>query len=217
MDRYEVCRDERSTDLFDRKTKYSMQIVHLEPDEKWDFFRLSFQMPDKGSLTQWITGRDLSEYDSKIQDLIAGLNPDLQYVDVGAGVGEFVPFVASKSQRHLPIVIDSVDYHTLRTLLEYAQTLDIPDRMKKKAMEMLQRCNTILNPKKVRLINMGLEKALEKVNDLFGIADVVVDNAGTSHYADDFREIWKLEKKLLKPNGLLLSEVVKNNITYNPE
>jgi len=158
-----------------------------------------------------VTGRDLEEYHPPINKLI--INPRHQYVEVGAGLGEFTPKVVEmrgNSSDPKPIVIDPLDYELVHGLLDYAhKTFSKRWPVIGKTLKgFIDHCETITDPKKVNLINLPLEEALKRHPMLYGIADVVVDNYGLAHYAVDSDKdaILKQEKALLKPGGILLSE-----------
>ncbi|MDP2924737.1 MAG: hypothetical protein Q8N99_00025 [Nanoarchaeota archaeon] len=205
--------------FLDKDSGYTLNIHQDIRSENLAFQHISFDVEDNFKFpnnSMWITGRNLIDYDPKVIELI--LNPELQYIDVGAGIGEFIPrLVRTFDSRliHKPIIIEPADYELMLDMLDYSKRFLNERALSDRVNELIDRINIILNSNKVTLINKSLENAV-KEQELLGIADVIIDNAGASHYANDFKYIWDLEKKLLKPNGILLSEVVKSSGVYYP-
>ncbi len=174
--------------------------------------------PISGGNEMKITGRGLDEY---FRYYIShsknpfSINPEYQYVDVGAGLGELAPLLVAKLKvKRKPIIIDPVDYSALRELLGYAlPRFDKKPFLNKQIEELLGRIEIIKNPNEVRLLNMRLGEAVERFPDIHGCADVLVDVAGPITYCEtEFRKgdvlygskkmlterVSKLEEKILK-------------------
>ncbi len=181
------------------------------------FFRAS---SPNGGTPLIITGRDLNEHDQFLRDLC--IDPSLQYVEIGAGLGEFTPSLVDRyngSLEHKPIVIDPADYQVIRELLKYAIDFGFCDELNDKFREWIKRCDTILDPNKVTLVNLTLGDALSENTYLNGSSDVVIDHRGPLTYpstetihdealGDDVikQRVSNLEKRLAKPGGILLSD-----------
>ncbi|MBI4450426.1 hypothetical protein HY642_00495 [Candidatus Woesearchaeota archaeon] len=166
---------------------------------------------DRGLL---VTARDFPEYSIT-------LNDGMQYVEVGAGLGELVCKAALMQLR--PIAIDCAQYDALEGLLRYVLGIELPQDVHSRAQELLRRCLAIQDPAKVTLINLPLGDAIERNQWLKGCADVVVDSCGAYFYpfteAQDEERAWhmtadnrqhlqnrveRLERLLLKQGGELL-------------
>jgi hypothetical protein len=158
-----------------------------------------------------VTARNVEEYHPDIANL--ELNANLRYCEVGAGLGEFVLYVAEKVNER-PIVIDPVDYNKLKRLLGSAYQLKLKDRHKVIIESMIERCDDYLKQEKVKVYNFTLEEALEKCPELKHSMDVVVENFGPAYYAEH-AQVTKLEKMLLKPEGLLLQRSVDSSLLEN--
>ena len=106
----------------------------------------------------WITGRGINEYDYNTPTII---DPSLQYLEVGAGMGEFTPLVVRNNPRNIPIIIDPANYPLMLEMLQFAYERPINEKLRDKISILQERCKIIINPDKVNLINLPLEKALE--------------------------------------------------------
>lgn len=163
-----------------------------------------------------ITARDLLSYPSEVQEI---LDKDIQYLEVGAGIGEPIYIMASSKIRPKPTAIDPVNYKLLEQMLLFARdelierlpsenSKNIVRTNKLRINTLIERCRIIQDPQKVTLYNMTLNRA-SRFRSLQGIADIVVDFFGPKFNSDkyDFREqssIDESEKRFLKPNGRLL-------------
>ncbi len=215
MSRYiqEWSEDGKHVKVIDRKTGYSLSLCYVH-DGPFDFAHTSFHSKPDINRGLWITARDFQEYDPDIRNHM--VYPAYQYIDVGAGLGEFIPRLVKTFEsklENLPLIIDPANYDAMQGLLDFSLTLDTGIRMKEKLSRLNERCRLITDPRIIRLINLTLEEALKQHNEILGIADIVIDNAGASQYTD-FKYAWQLEKKLLKPTGFLYSEVVKSGGVY---
>jgi hypothetical protein len=200
----------------DLETNYTLCILLKEVPE---FHKVCFYLPitakhvgHKGiSGIMAITGRRINDYHPDIANLV--INENNQYIEVGAGLGEF-SFKVSKLCKKMPIIIDPVDYCTLYNLLYYSKILDLDETYEKKIDLFIERCEKIINNYGVKLINLSLSDALEKMPELENLADVVVENFGPSYYPHTENEdistekakklVYSLEKRLLKQNGMLI-------------
>lgn len=181
---------------------------------KDNFHQVIFSVPYNENSNMAITGRDVKEYHKDVQELF--IDPYLQYLEIGAGMGGFIPYVARfiKGNGSRPIIIDPADYVLMKDMLEFAYDLDVRSDINYRILKLLYRCKTILDEDYVNLINLPLGEALEKNKELEEIADVVIDHIAASFYPFSEKtghdvdkavdEILDLEKKLLKPNGKLL-------------
>jgi len=153
-----------------------------------------------------VTYRSLAEYrqfGAIPRDFLP--EPDKQYLEVGAGLGEFVPYIVrslSSSLIHRPIVIDPVDYALIIELLECVISLGLDGNDTNTARELIERVKIITDPTKVNLYNLTIEDAFGGHPELFdGCADLVVDLMGARQYPSNpfGREHVKyLEERLLK-------------------
>jgi hypothetical protein len=167
-----------------------------------------------------ITGRDLCKeealesgylkYTKEISDL--AVEESQQVVEVGAGLGEFIPSVAIRYP-HIPkpILIDPADYEAIREILLYSKKTHqgIFNRGNKFDIgsiinSWLDRIEIILDPNKVRLINTTLDEALRTDPLLRGSADILVDFKAIRTYYRNCEQQQKYLKSLLKENGKLL-------------
>ena len=192
--------------ITDQETNYTLNLCYVMNDSfGWPY--VTFDSGCSGPKL-FITGRNIQEYDADIRNHI--INPSYQYVEVGAGLGEFTPRLMETFGDEInnrPIIIDPANYDALNGLLDFALTLNLGDGMRDMLNSFNRRCKLIKNPQLVTLINLTLEEALETHFEILGIADVVVDNMGASHYNyTNYNSALQLEKKLLKPTGLLFSK-----------
>ncbi len=153
-----------------------------------------------------ITGRDLKEYHYTIGE--RRINPLLLYVEVGAGLGEFIPSVVHNNPLQKPIVIDPANYKLMLEMLLFAESLPVKEETKRRLKIYQERCRLFLNKDKIWLINLNLEDAFRQYPELQGIADVVIDNFGAGHYASDKQATEELERRLLKHTGILYSSSI---------
>ena len=208
MEKYSVFEEPNHIKIIDTDSTSALNITLVDTSKYIiDPCHISVHYAFSLKKSAFVTGRNIEDYDSDIRDLM--INPELQYIEVGAGMGEFIPLVTMSNPKHLPIVIDPINYETIKGLLQYSLTFNLKD-MQKRVKKLLDNCNIITNPKKVRLINTTLDYAILDEENL-GIADIVVDNVGASHYGD-YKKVWELERKLLNPSGKLISEVVKSGM-----
>lgn len=159
-----------------------------------------------------ITGRNLEEYNKYLRNL--KINPLLQYVEIGSGLGEFIPSIVKRydgSLGHKPIIVDPAKYSIMEEMLKYAIDSGFCEGLNDKFSKWIERCETILDINKIILINSKLEKALVKHPWLNQVADVVIDHRGALAYpaiGESEENVLNLEKKLLKSGGLLVNDKI---------
>ncbi len=176
-----------------------------------------------------MTGRDVPEYmDHLGYDL--DITQDDQLVEVGAGLGQFVPLMVENlgsSLKHRPIVIDPVQYDVvkthLQTILDQFGNERVVCSLEQRIQEFIKRC-TILLGSDVLHIRETLGNAIRlHPKTLLGKADAVVglcgamiqsstENNGTPSTAKNIyfrrRKVREMHCLLLKnpPCGLYLGE-----------
>jgi hypothetical protein len=151
-----------------------------------------------------ITHRSFSEY-QELYKIPEGFvpEPDKQYLEVGAGLGEFVPKIVRELDDRLsnrPVVIDPVDYGLLIEMLYIATEEGMDEENDLVGRELTGRARIITDSEKVKLYNLTLEEAVRNHPELTGCADLVVDCAGASSYSRNTALVSELEKLLLKEN-----------------
>lgn len=223
--KYEIERKNASTQIIDKDSNYNLTIYDI-PSYK-DMGSIHFWAPVKNSLVNKIkmranipvTSRSVKEYPKQVID--HKINPDFQYIEVGAGHGEFIPSIVrsqNNSPKVKPIVIEPANYELMRELLLFSlENLDMQERNVKILNETLDRNRIITNPLCVTLINKTLGEAVLSHPEIHNIADFLVDSCGAITYPEteiergDLRsdiklghlqlKVEKLEKKLLKGAG----------------
>src|SRR3989338_6024848 len=104
--------DRKQVEVVDNQKGYSLQLSILK-EVPIEFCHASFNVANliaEGE-SMYVTGMSLSEYDPEIREL--KINPSLLYIDVGAGLGEFIPHVVGCSKgkpKVRPIAIDPLNY-----------------------------------------------------------------------------------------------------------
>lgn len=215
--KYKVDQSLNCTIVRDPKTEYSLEI---ETSKNIDGLQIwldaYFNVPLDNSM-MFVTGRSLNEYDERVYTI--PISADFQYIEVGAGLGEFIPHIVKtlNCQGKRPIVIDLVNYNLLQDLLSFALNLDLKEQSHNNVKTLAERCAIMLDETKVKLVNKKLGDAIQQNPELCGIADFVVDNAGPSlHTSTELAfnvsrnpspdyYVYSLETKLLKKNGRLIS------------
>ncbi len=178
-----------------------------------DGTNLKFRFKDKtrSELGIPITCRDLrssdgSAYHPELSKIVRNPDPHKRYIEVGAGLGEFAPRIRGI------VVIDPANYLLMLEMLkEIKPDVGWLDRIR--LAKLVRRCEAILDPARVTLINKTLQGAVENHPDLLESADVVVDNNGAFEWGwiekfrsngwRGFEEIMAAEQRLVKENGLL--------------
>ncbi len=215
MAKYEVTNGEEGVTLIYRPKNYMLKLIPKPtgvPPERLDVhFVANLDRPDEFLVSE----SDLRTY-LKIFSCLP-INPDFQYLEIGAGLGEFTPFIANALHGRIksrPIVVDLADYELMKDMMTHARELDIGDSMRRYLSTLILRAQTILDPSRVDLINTSLSNALKLRPDLEGIADFAVDlfgavnyynieigNTGISSRIELERKISELERKFVKPGG----------------
>jgi hypothetical protein len=175
-----------------------MQITVLSDDagglilrDPASYYELVFQreMPDPGQdivlrfphrgMRMYCTSRDAAkQYD------IQTIDEQLQYVEIGTGLGGLTAEFVRRGVRKTPIAIDPINYSLAQQLLTRALNEDhVSPNERVRVAELIDRCK-IMRSTGVRHIQEDLERALTTFPDLEGIADVVVDQRGARYYSD---------------------------------
>ena len=127
-------------------------------------------------------------------------------IEVGAGLGEFIPLLTKKGYTPIPIVIDPFNYVLAQAMLECIAE-EVEGVHRNELDDLSERIRVILDRGRVRLINMKLGDALQHHMWLHEYADLVVDNFGPSYWNRtenvNKETIEQLELQLLKKGGLL--------------
>lgn len=203
-----------------KSKRYSLNIdTFSRPLSKYFAFqKILFNAQIGGDKKVGITARELDCYRPDIASL--DINPDCQYLEIGAGLGGFIPHVVECMRRSSPrpIVIDQADYVLMKEMLQEASMMDLGQEISERLQVLIQRCDLYLDPSKVRLVNTTLGQAVKQHPDLKEVADVVVQESGANLYpltekcAGDRvtyegleRRISRFERYLLKKEGRLLS------------
>lgn len=157
-----------------------------------------------------ITLRNIWAYGELVPNL--KIDPTKSYMEVGAGIGGFISHVDKflKPSSPRPLVIDPANYALMRDMLNFSLSTDRVDR--ERVGELVDRCNLILNPKKVNFVNKKLSDALEQHPELEGTIDVIVDNFGPCHWMG-LEESAAIERKFLKPGGKIYAQISKDGST----
>lgn len=164
-----------------------------------------------------MTGEWQYSYSDPIKEL--KIDPKLQYVEIGAGLGAWVSHVLAHQNSSSPrmMVIDPADYQAMKTELELALKDKKIDAAR--TSDLIRRCEMVLNPSKVIFFNQDLKTALLRSADLHQVADVVVDHFGPFHYAensgaDNLGDTLEKELLILKPGGKLFTSFARNKEDY---
>lgn len=173
--------------LFDDNRNYSLD-VHKDPRITGIDQGLIYILPSKSKKDGvLVTGRDYSEYPREVRNL--ELNPDKQYIEVGAGLGGFMPELVNRLKGELtrkPIVIDLVNYRLVGELfdrgIEEARNRGYHSTIIDRLETLKGRANFYLNSQEIRLINLSLGNAIRTFPELVGCGDIVVDNIATEQY-----------------------------------
>lgn len=217
MNQYDITHQPHGVRISNFSPDYTLKIEFNQPNGVLTFLDVHFVHRIGPELVA-ISERDIKQYFDYFKELKT-INPKFQYLEVGAGLGGFIPFLAVEWNQRLasiPIVIDPADYRLMAHMLRYAKQLNLGADVDKRLNELIQRAEIILDPKKVYLVNRTLGEAIRSMPELQGVADVVIDLLGpvnypstefsgsTAHTADIESLVLEMEKVLLKPNGLHL-------------
>ena len=220
VENYQIEENQERIRVIDPISNYKL-IIEKQSGHQQISFITPFPNNQMGEREMVVTGRDLLAYPNTKD--IFDVNPRLQYVEIGPGLGGFIPYVVSQlvgTGAPLPIAIDPVNYFLLGRMLSFAKTdLGLWQEALDRIDVFLERQRCMINPSKVRLINKTLGQAFGVHPELDGIADVAVDNLGPSyHYhtevypeerflsgEDGSSEVICLEMRLLKTQGKLFT------------
>lgn len=216
MGQYNVIPTPHGVKVHNLSLDYTLEIEFDRPDGVLlTFLDVHFFHRTGGHEPILISERDLKQYFDYFSDLKI-INPKFKYLEIGAGLGGFIPFLALEWSQRLeskPIVIDPADYRLMAHMLRYAKELRLGADIDKRLDELIQRAEIILDPEKVYLVNMALGEAIRSMPELQSVADVVIDllgpvnypwteiSASTAYQADIENIVLKMEKTLLKPHG----------------
>jgi len=194
-----------------RMAQEGMTLVYNPKDSssfsgKHFYFRYG---PDKHGVPT-VTGRDLSEHNDSTREYVKNFEPNHQIIELGPGLGEFLPALRSAGLRRKPIAIDFVDYVLLeRMLTEIKPRVGNPEH-RRELQGLIDRARFYQNEENVDLRNQSFQEAL-KDSSLYNSADVVVDNCGPNIWNKMVQvkgrkmKIRTAEKNLLRESGLLIS------------
>lgn len=178
---------------------YSLLVIDSEP---MDWVSITFDLPILNHKEVMVTGRDIKDYHPQIKDI--SIDPSKVYLEVGAGLGEFIHVVVQQNPLQKPIVVDPADYTLMLKMLEGAEEFSLREETRQRLQIYQQRCRTILNPNQVQLINSSLEQAVGNL-ELRKIADIVIDHYAAAYHSSDHEATTAMELRLLKPQGKLYS------------
>lgn len=209
---FEIAEDDIGIYLHDRISGYTL-IVDWELSQIDSLIvksAVTFTVPYNGS-EFLVTSRGLKNYKPEVRDLKT--NPEFQYTEVGAGLGEFIPYIIDKGAS-FPTVIDPADYPLMKDMLMHMKSCLRSNGHDDYISCLIDRCETIMDPGKVKLFNTYLGEALKKYPQLERSSDVVVDNWGPKRILTETNPetqirdekssyIEELEKRLLKSSGEL--------------
>lgn len=144
-----------------------------------------------------VSARDFEAYP------VLDINPSEVVLESGHGLGGFVSERVKKGCIK-PIAVDIFDYNRAKDMLVYTRKeVNLGRLYDERLLSLIERCEIMLNSKKVKFFNCGLEDIPEDNPDLMGTIDVLVDINGVSRYKDDI--FWDLAKQLVKPNGRIIT------------
>lgn len=160
----------------------------IDTEVKKGFWQALFrwELPDE-KFPVFITARDFKNYDEDVQKI--PLDSTKQYVEIGAGLGGFIPHLVSafnNNLTNLPIVIDPANYNLMKKMLNegiyQAKKRGYNENMTHRLETLIGRCKIFTDNSKVNLINTSLKRALSTYPKLKGIADFVIENRGSHYY-----------------------------------
>jgi len=137
-----------------------------------------------------VTGRDFSTnrrdndcYHPDLERLTKNPTDD-QVVEVGAGLGIFIPELVKANLAKTPIVIDPANYGLMYKMLREVRS-EIDDTELEEELDILiERCEVYISGTGVKLIKTTFEKAINEHQDLIDCADIIVDNFGALRWYD---------------------------------
>ena len=231
MNTYKLIEADFSISIQHVQTGYELELVWIESDlARHVRVRMNCGRKD---CQVWlgVTSRDLGDYIKAFAVLAKPLVNNHRYIEVGAGLGGFIPHIA-KHTRQPPTVIDGADYQRIHDMLSYAVNPQQYERLlghahpgiktlfqettKPRIRTLMRRCETLLNPDKVNLINLPLSKALRYFPGIVASGDVVIDLYGAVEYPrcdhgipagthqEEHSRVLELEERLVAPGGFFL-------------
>jgi hypothetical protein len=160
----------------------------------------------KKNETIGITTRDIENYQANINKI--PLNATFQYVEIRAGLGQFIPFLIETLNDELskrPIVLDPANYSLMIKIMEDHRDLALRMGVGNRLEEIIKRARMINDSSRVQLIRRTLRGATDENPGLIGCADVLVESWGPSLYTymsdNELREI-ELKEALVKQGGI---------------
>ena len=171
----------------------------LRFNEPWSSLGpIEFRIPSKG-VGGIVTSRAIGGYGSLTRRTI---NSGDQIVEVGAGLGEAVPWLVKRYGQIIPsiVVADPFDYQIAFEIMNWTlHDAGIHDKSKRKALrEMKERCKAMCSSK-VRHFKMNLGDVVAQNPELHHSADLLIDNHGANFYGDsttpDYRVLFKTLSK----------------------
>lgn len=216
---YQIEANQGRIRVIDPISNYELRIEKPSGYHPQIRFMIPFPSNRIGEREMVVTGRDLLTYPNI--EYILGINPRLQYVEIGPGLGGFIPYVVSKlvgTGAPLPIAIDPVNYFLLGEMLSFAKTdLGLWQEALDRIDVFLERQRCMIDPSEVRLINQTLEQAFEAHPELDGIADIAIDHFGPFfHSHTESFEVIYLERRLLKMQGKLFTPSSDDPLRSSP-
>ncbi len=156
--------------------------------------------------------RQQAAYLSEVVKIAASPRRSFQYVEIGAGLGEFIPTIARFSLKKRPIVIDPANYELMLEMFgqmeKYVELPSDQDELDK----LVRRAKIICDSSKVHLVNSTLGTALREHPELRGIGDVVIECYGPGYWHTESTEpqdINGLEQQLVKAGGTLYNRLFR--------
>ncbi len=149
---------------------------------------VSFGYPD--GKKEWVqtTARNLDDYEKLMPGVLKACeNPSFSIVEIGAGLGELIPFLAERQPAPSLTVIDPADYTHMLGMIEEAivraDEMELSEAVQQRLAELRRRCLLYMDATRVRLLNMPLSWALEEVPSIHQEFNVIVDCCGSALYS----------------------------------
>lgn len=168
----------------------------------------------------WITDRDVEgiedvdidyNYPKAVSKIVANPDRNLQYIEVGSGLGELIPKLIDAQIDKRPIVIDPAPYGIMQEMLEYILQIVEIETHYERCLKLIERAKLMQNRDKINLINLTLKDAIIQHPEIKGIGDILVDNYGgviwsSKEAGNRPNDILNLEGLLLKEDGMLYTQ-----------
>jgi SAM-dependent methyltransferase len=203
---YSISEERGRIVIEDSDSGYRLKLTHRDQY----IWRVYFKVPlGKGLMT--VSGRNMKDYPPECRRI----ETDLQCLEIGCGLGAFLPYHAKRliADSPLPIAIDSFDYSIGKRMLRYARRERIVPAVEGRIEKLLERTAVITDQTKVRLLNVPLRRAM-RYTSLYRRADVIIDNFGALHWPQAEEGCGGLDEKrertidylarLIHPRGVLL-------------